>query len=526
MQADTLPPSAGAGTGAHSKLEGLFTAACILFVGALALLTYDIRSDYRLAVLVGFLSLCVFAIVPNRRLLLVLAWLFVHPLSIETTFVVAPPMHKEFLPRLITLSGSDLVLFMLLIVLACEASVTKQRVWRWPPVVTPLLCLFAWAILGLLAGSAGPTPEGWLFVIQQAKLVLYIVAVSSSIRTRDEFLLVLGCLASVIALQELFVVASLARGKPIQITSPLQGSLMTFAGTETRATGTLGHPNTQAAFHTFLTLPLLGLLGCRNPRWRWFGAAVIGGSVVCIVMTSSRSAWIALAAGLFGLLLAALAHNVVRRLIWRYVTWTLPVGAVILGLFWSRIATRIIRGDEGATDSRLRAMATAMDIAGAHPLAGAGPGNFIAGSIQLHPLRQMHNEWNKPSTKPRPVRFEAFEYVEKQIHEKFYVLPLQVHNLFLLVLSELGAIGIVLFLWLQWRFFSLVRRCLRAESVVLALIAVGLYGTFWAMQFYMTLDLFSVDKPLQILYLPVILAAALDRVLDEPPADAALRTVS
>jgi hypothetical protein len=96
-----------------------------------------------------------------------------------------------------------------------------------------------------------------------------------------------------------------------------------------------------------------------------------------------------------------------------------------------------------------------------------------------------------------------------------------VHNKYLLVLTELGSIGLFLFIWFQWRIFQHIRIALKAKDKFLFWSALGIMGAFFASQSYMNLDLFADDKSMAILLIIPVLAVSLSRIVRAVPEGAA-----
>jgi hypothetical protein len=162
---------------------------------------------FKLAVVVaGIIGLSILAILPNRRIVLVGVFIFLHPLSIQKAFQMSGPQHPGFFPPFYSIAASDVALFLLLLDMSWEALTRDSRPFYWPAAATPLALLAAWATLEFLLIQ--PTMEGVTQVAHWIKLLLAIVVFASAIRTREELQLVLLAIALMLAFQCIVVAAT------------------------------------------------------------------------------------------------------------------------------------------------------------------------------------------------------------------------------------------------------------------------------------------------------------------------------
>jgi O-antigen ligase len=170
------------------------------------------------------------------------------------------------------------------------------------------------------------------------------------------------------------------------------------------------------------TLPRLARLG---PDARWLGPAwvVIGAA---LALTQVRGAWLGFTAGA---VTAAAALG--RRGVVAVLTMLLFVGVLILALpgVRARVLTLTDPNDPTARD-RLVMMRVGLQLAGAHPLTGIGPG----GVTRVY---------------PRVVPPEGLRRATSHLHNT----PLQ-------ILAERGLIGLAAWLWLFIAFFRRARAIL------------------------------------------------------------------
>ena len=116
--------------------------------GVVVIASADLKPVYQGALLAALLAATLLLGLPNRRTLLVVAWVLVHPLSLEKVFRVGDPILPGFLPPTLVISGSDVALLLLLLSLVGEALVLRRRpAFHWPAAATPFALLVAWSVL-------------------------------------------------------------------------------------------------------------------------------------------------------------------------------------------------------------------------------------------------------------------------------------------------------------------------------------------------------------------------------------------
>lgn len=518
-----------------SSLRRFFeTSLALALAGGLGLalgMLSGFDAKYQLAFVTGGVFLGTLVIFPERRLLCLLLWIMIQPLSIEKVFYVNA-IDQSFVPQAIVINAGDALLVLLAGFMLAESLFTHRKVWHWPTFATLFGLYFLWALLSALmhavvldTGYTGSTP--WA-LIHYARTLLFIVVVHSAIRTRAELICVLIALAWIVLGEAILVGLSYVTGELFNFArltgqTPLL-ELQTFSGSDSkmvRGVGTLGHTNQQAAFHTFYTLPLIALLVVRNAWFRVAALVVMGASTIAVLLSFSRSAWMSF----------ALALTVVFVVIWRRreiapVAWfTGAAMAVVivsvLGALAEPIYERIAYGDDGATDSRLRMIDLATDLFLTHPVVGVGPGEFSEASISQYPPEFKENEWVAVSEKPMvPTvgRLEVVRFVQNGAEP--LTTPLPVHNKYMLTLSELGVVGLLLWLAIYAHLFRESLACSRSPDMVLRYIGVAGMAAVLASMSYMMLDLFADDKSVQILFFVPLVVTAAARIVRELSCDA------
>ncbi len=489
-----------------------------IFAAVLAGVLIPFASDWALQTQVilalAFAGLAVLAVIPNRRIALACAWVLALPLSLEKVFSVFPPAYRGFMGTTMVLSGADLVFYVLVLSLIFEANITRRKIFFWPAAATPYALLVAWVVAMFFL--MGPTGTGAMQVFHWVKMLAYLVVFSSAIRNRQEVMTVLLAAAAAVLIQSVIVGIAYTTDHKIGFSSKVtsEAMMMFTGGTDsgesfTRATGTVGHVNQQAMFHTFFTLPLIGLFMVRNWIWRVLITITVMGSFCAITLTFSRTSWIACGLSTAIILFVAWRCGRITRRGWLTVCMGALAVALCLGAFSPMIVERLTKGDDGASSSRIRMALLALDHITSHPITGVGPGNFINAKLAEYPVQWARNVWLPREQTYKPRDLAGLELYEVELQGHHYFMPGVVHNKFLLVTAELGFVGLALFLWFQWRILRAAVSILRAMDPVLWWLGVALVADFFANQTEFMLELFYDDKTvLMPLFIDALILAA------------------
>jgi len=216
-----------------------------------------------------------------------------------------------------------------------------------------------------------------------------------------------------------------------------------------RAYGTLPHPNILGALVVALLAgPALFFLAA--PRVKLWPAPLFAAGMGLLIVTFSRAAWIgALCAGLF--VLFKLRHLIRARLVVLGLGTGLALAAAVFPLrqlVFTRIAdTAIVPAEQFSIYGRTWLAGQALSMIAAHPILGSGAGTFPLELVQRAPLG-------------------------------YLVEP--VHDVPLLIASDLGLLGVLLLLAAAAAFFAALRKVRRPETAILgaALLGLGVTGLF------------------------------------------------
>lgn len=506
--------------------EFLLTVGLAAGLGLLLGLMGGLPVKYQIALMVGGIFICILVMFPERRLLCILLWILIQPLSIEKVFF-ANSIYQGFMPQDIVINAGDALLVLLAGIMLIESQFTNNKVWHWPALATLFGLYLLWAFVSAVSHAAfldtGYTGSSPLALLTYIRTLLFIVIVHSAIRTRAELVCILFTLAWIVLGEACLVALSYVTGEIFNF-AKLTGQdtvmkLQTFSGAGekvVRGVGTLGQVNQQALFHTLYTLPLIALLVVRNTWFRVFALAVMGASAMALLLSFSRSAWLSFALALTVIFVMAWRRREIKPIAWLTGAVLAVVMAIALGVLSGPIYERIAHGDDGATDSRLRMIGLATDLFLQHPILGVGPGEYPQAALLLYPDKFEEVESHPPGAKPivPPVgRLEVVRLVRPGMET--LTVPLPVHNKYLLTLSELGVVGVIMWIAIYVYLFREALACSRARDYLLRYIGVAGVAAVVASMFYMMLDLFADPKTLQVLFFIPVLVTAAARIVKE-----------
>jgi O-antigen ligase len=258
-----------------------------------------------------------------------------------------------------------------------------------------------------------------------------------------------------------------------------------------------------------MTIPLIAFFVAGNRFVRGASFVISAGSALAVVLTFSRGAWLAFPIGLAACGIMALRRQMIHR--------TAVFGGVILCtgiavalLFLAKpIYQRLTFGDNGATAARLRMAVLATDLFEAYPIIGVGPGEFVEAALRLYPPGFSQNQWVAMGERQVSTSVGRVEFMELRSRGiVFFRRPLPVHNKYLLMLSELGLPGLLIWLWLYVEVIRVAWRCSKLPDRFLSLFGIAGLGVTAAELVYMMVEHFHDDKPLEpTLLIPAMLFA-------------------
>jgi putative inorganic carbon (HCO3(-)) transporter len=351
------------------------------------------------------------------------------------------------------------------------------------------------AFVALAATGARDTALASFELLLLVQTFLIFVYIASRIRTRADVQFLVVLLVAGLALQAFMAVWLRYTGQDLRI-GALSGRVdvsSTPGGSQgERIGGTVGSPNTAAAYFTLLIVPALALLltgVARRYKQIAFLAFPLG--AIAVILTLSRGGWVAL--GLSLLVFSAVA-------LWRgwlplpYFLLLAGVFLLVLLPFHGLIAERLTGSDQGSAQSRFPLMHLAWNVIRDHPLAGVGTNNF---AVVLHDYAT-------------PEFGNAWLYT--------------VHNKYLLVWAELGLGGLLAFLWFLGETLRKGWACVRSADPLIAPVGLGFTAAIVGQMGHMFFDVFHSRPQVQSLWIVAGLVAAMHQILiQEEPVTEAVR---
>ncbi|MFB0875132.1 MULTISPECIES: O-antigen ligase family protein [unclassified Sphingobium] len=299
----------------------------------------------------------------------------------------------------------------------------------------PALCWAGMILLGLLDALAGPWRQLALAeAAQMAKsLFLFLILAAELVRV-PRFLHLFASLCCGLLLQSAVGIAQYVKRGDIGLQMLGEATMTTLdyanratymdGGATFRVGGLLGHPNILAGFLAMLAPMLLAMLMTRLtlPAKAAIGA-VLGLSLLALLLTLSRSGWLAFALALPVAIGLMLRDRASRRRTLAVTALAGTIGLIAALAAAPAIVRRFTRSDPGAVDFRWEWMGVAWDMVRDHPLTGVGLNSFV-----YHlPGRTAHG---------------GAEGLTRSFGANWPV----VHDIYLLIWAEQGTIGLALFL--------------------------------------------------------------------------------
>lgn len=364
------------------------------------------------------------------------------------------------------------------------------------------LLFLAW--LWVSATYSQDVMAGVLAAVTYTKFFVTYYLLTQLIRKPADLRLVLLAFSVGFAMQVLYVAAQMLTGSSLEF----QGAKATHLGTNLvfgsagglhafRPSGFLHHPNVLADYLVFLLPPAaaLVLLGKRViGRGAWLAAlAMLVAGTGMLVVTLSRGGWIALgAAGCFFAVVGLRRGLVNRRHLMGLLTAGL-IGMALIAAVYPAAYLRISQSDQRSGESRLLMIDQAVLIIRENPLLGVGFGGYNRAAQQYTP--------------------ESFSYVSEYFQDE--IRKGVVHNKYLLFTAENGLVGMGLFLFLLWHFFSLLFPLSRWSSALGFALALGLSASILGQVVFFVFDHFYADIRMAMLWVTFGIYHALARGFPE-----------
>lgn len=444
-------------------LQVLLSFLFALFASLAIIALFAAKKIVAIAIIGGGLFVLLFSLSGNPRLFCLWGLILTAPLALGKSFMPVPHMGGA---AAYTVQLADIFLAAMIFFIARDFLWGYRRELRVSWVSAYWLGLI---IIGALTFVLGPFRHiaGHQVFQMMKDLVLFWVIINEVVRVR-QFLHVFGALfvgifgQVLIGLVQYIFKANLG----LQVLGEATAKSIEYASKATylndgvfRIGALLGHPNLLAAY-----LALLLPIGCALLFSGFKGiykvaicATIMFGTLV-LLLTLSRSGWISFAFAFVVLLGLSFLHPHLQR---RYLMARLAVVlivAIFALVFSGPIIKRFTQSDPGAVNFRYEWVGVAWDMVKEKPLLGFGLNSFV-----FH--MPHYTSYGGPSG----------------ITEKFGEDWPVVHNIYMLVWSEQGTIGLLFFLGLHIHVITLAFKNARIfKNDILFVMNLGCISGFFA----------------------------------------------
>ena len=329
-------------------------------------------------------------------------------------------------------------------------------------------------------------PDRMLVVLQVIRLLrmgLLVVVIRHYVQNRRDVALVVSLLLLSVVLQ-----GALAIVQAFFNTSLGLGFLgerdtiwvISYGGVNiSRSGGTLGHANALANYLealspialALLTLPAV-LLAKGNRLLRILAWLALPAGLIGLLLTFSRAGWGSILIGVLFVLLMTAVFGVTRRsqIVLSALLVTACMG-IVTALFWDTISQRLSVFGSNSWLVRTGTIQVATEMIRQKPWLGIGANNYMS----LAP-----------------------DYVPYDLHPIFGELI--AHNLFYLIAAETGLLGLLAFVFLLWAVIADGFKAVRARVQPLSYIAIGVLGGIVALIAHSMFDWLFFYDPIHTLF--------------------------
>ncbi len=506
----------------RSIFEGIFVVIATLFFSLFISLLGAAALKFQIAFAVGLFGLIAICLIPARRTLCLCLWVLIQPLSIEKILYTAPPIWPTLRGLEIVLNAADVILIILFIILVFEKIFQNKKLFVWDKKAQLLTVLMLWGIfaytihLGFYHSEfVNSTPLGILHLFRN---LMFVLIIGSAIQSRADLIWIFIAVAAIVFIESILVYLSFATGEAFNFSRllGLPTQLQQYsAGGEviSRGAGTLGVPNQQAMFHATFTFLMLGLLSVKNATVRNLALMVIMCSFVAVIFTFSRSAWFSMALACMLIAAVFIKRNEITPTGWLMSSLVAILFIGVLAVLAQPMIDRLTKGDDGATDSRVRMIMLAKDLALKYPIIGVGASGFAEAGLNLYPPGKKETQWVPLGGKAIVPPLGRLELATAILpNQKPIIVPLPVHNKYLLMLTEFGVVGLIIWLMLFKTLFFEAKNCSTSRDPMLRFTGVAGMAIVLVVMVYMNLDLFADDKTLQVILFPLTVISAAYRL--------------
>ena len=395
----------------------------------------------KLAVVGGMFFPLVLYVSGNPRLFFLIGLVFTAPLALSINFKTL--IHIGGAPSY-AVDLSDFFLVPLIVFQLRDAIRGYGPRWVFPTLNYWWLGLIALGFVAIMIGPLRNLP-GFETLKMVKGMLLFVVIVNECKRVKQIQFVILS-LAAGLCVQIFvgFVQFILKRDLGLQAlgeasSDAIKGANLGVYLTQDsvyRISSLMGHPNLLSAYLAFLIPIFIALLFSNYRTWLKVCIMVlIAAAIITLVMTLSRSGWAAFGVAFLVLLTITSFDKYIRQkfkaIRWAMITLTALGGLIISG----PIIQRFTQSDGGALDFRFEFMIVAAKMVEAKPFLGFGINTFV---YNMAPYTKYGNT--------------------ASLIKAFGDHWPAVHNIYLLVWSEQGTVGLILFLGFHFHVFRIYRQ--------------------------------------------------------------------
>jgi len=442
---------------------------------AVALLFAEAIPKQQIAVLAALSAVTIVVLFRRTPTMLLFAWVLL--ITYNRQYFSFEALTGDWGSQGLYWTPADAVLCVMLGIWAYDTVIRRRPLQlSWSPLAWFLPFI---AVAGLSATAGAQIGWGYSELIRWLKIALIVIFLTHELRTRSwTCVAALGFavfLQSGLGVLQVVLKSSTGLLSMFSGAGPEGGTIVATLNetARVRASGTMVHPNVLGPYLLFLLPLFLALaVGSTDRRVRWGSAFVCLLGYLGLVGTMSRLPII------LGLIEAAFTLLVMVAL-WRVsATRVLAIGsvagAIILGfgaIFVGEIHSRVVGDFEQSMKFRMEYNEVALEIWREHPLLGIGLNNFPEGLAEHSPRLAKIVDDMQSGRKKFGVRVAA-----------------PVHNLYLLILAETGAFGLVAFVVLLIGSLWTGLRAIALTKGPVQLMAIGLFVGLIAQFVQQTMD--------------------------------------
>ena len=428
----------------YQLIPALFTFVASFIVALLLVFVFNMRTLFLLAFVGGIALILIFFLSGNTRLFSLLGLMLVIPLDLSKRFMMWPHFGGEVAIRI---EATDVFLLALIFYWFRDLAARRLNKIHVPSAAIWWALLATWAVICL--PFIFYRTLAMFEIIRMVKLFILCIVISNIVTRRRQFefivaILLLGALVQ--ALYGLLQYVGLDLG--LESLGQLGNVVTEQVGTRTasRVGAMLGHPNLLASYLIqLLPLAFILLFVPISNLYKLFCVIVLLPGISALVLTLSRAAWLGFALAIMILLGFTFIDPRMKR---KYMAMKMVVilSLLVLGVVFSGpVIQKFTASQPSSIDVRIIWMKISKEMILDHYFIGLG-----LNSYELH-YKGYDNSEIMWAGDRAPV----------------------VHNIYLLVWSEQGTVGFLLWMTILIVIYRMWFRNLRCKDEVLLAVNMG-----------------------------------------------------